>query len=461
MGESETKSGNRYATLVAAAAAIGGFIFGFDTSTMNSAINGITRDLGLSTGRVGFVVAIVLIGCAVGAWFAGPVSARFGRTRVMTGAGVLVVIGSVGVALSSDVILLGLLRFTTGLGIGGASAVVPSYISEISPINIRGRLGTFWQFAIVFGQFLGLLAGYALTRWAGSEVADMPWGGAAWRWMFVGVALLGAIYTLIVHWLPQSPYDLFRHGHIEQARAVLSKVSPATADKALSAIREAEEEKDEIGGLRDLRGSALGLKRIVWIGIFLAAFQQLVGINVVKTYSNTLWRSVGFSTDASFTISIVTVLISIASTVVAIAIMDRIGRRTLLVAGAATMVPALAALAICFSTASGSGDDVSLGGTASRVALIAMNVFAIAFGITWGPVMWLMLGELFDGNLRTTAVAVCTAVNWMTNWVVTRSFPTLADAGLGLAYGLYTAFAVLALIIAVKVLPETRGKTIS
>ncbi len=453
-----TKSSDRYVTLVAAGAAVGGFLFGFDTSTMNSAINGIAPDLGLGTGRVGFVAAIVLIGCAVGAAFAGRVSARIGRTWVMTGAGILLAVGSVASALSDHEALLGLFRFVSGLGIGAASAVVPAYVSEVAPTRIRGRLGTFWQFAIVIGQLLGLLAGYGLTQWAGSEMAAMPWGGAAWRWMFGLVALVALVYCGITRLLPQSPHDLMRHGHEDEARSLVARLEPGAAGETIAAIRNAQAGQRQAGGLKDLRGSRFGLQAIVWVGMLLAAFQQLVGINVVKTYSNSLWRLVGFSTDASFAISIVTILISIASTVVAIAIMDKVGRRTLLIAGAGFMAPALGTLAICFSTATGSGDDVRIGRTAGIIALVAMNVFAIAFGVTWGPVMWLMLSELFDSDLRTIAVAVCTAVNWMTNWAVTRSFPTLADSGLGFAYGLYTAFAVLALIFAWKVLPETRGR---
>lgn len=406
-----TATSTRYVTIVAASAALGGFLFGFDTSTMNSAINGITDTLELSTGSVGFVVAIVLLGCAAGAWFAGGISARFGRNRVMLIAGCLIAVGSLTAALSANVWLLGVFRFATGLGIGAASAVVPAYISEIAPTRIRGRLGTFWQFAIVTGQLLGLLTGYGLTHWAGAEADPLPWGGAAWRWMFVVVAILALTYVVIAWRLPQSPPDLIRRGQDDQARALLKRIDAPAADEWAAAVHETLAQQSKAASLRDLQGPSFRLRMIVWIGIALAAFQQLVGINVVKTYSNTLWQSVGFSTSASFSISIVTVLISIASTVVAIIIMDRIGRRTLLLAGAAVLVVALGTLAVCFSMATGSGDTVSLNGTPATIALIAINEFAVGFGVTWGPIMWLMLSELFDSDLRTTAVAVCTAVN--------------------------------------------------
>jgi SP family sugar:H+ symporter-like MFS transporter len=450
----------RYVTLAAAGAACGGFLFGYDTSTMNSAINGIRDTLDLGAGTVGFVTAIALIGAAIGAWFAGGVSERFGRTRVMLIAGGPTLIGSLGASLVSQVLLLGLFRVATGLGIGAASAVVPSYVTEISPTSIRGRLGTFWQFAIVFGQLLGLLAGYGLSRWAGDEAAAMPWGGAAWSWMFVVVALLAVIYVLVALRLPATPPDLVRLGHEDEARTMLSRVSDRPVGDALTSIKATLAKQSTTATLADLRGPRFGLQPIVWVGILLAAFQQLVGINIVKTYSNTLWQSVGVPAGASFTVSIVTVLISLASTIVAIAIMDKVGRRTLLTAGAAVMVPALGMMTVAFSTATGSGEDVRLSDGAGIVTLIGMNLFAVAFGITWGPVMWLMLGELFDSDLRTIAVAACTAVNWLTNWAITRSFPTLAEIGLSYAYGLYTLFALLAFFFAWRVLPETKDQAI-
>jgi SP family sugar:H+ symporter-like MFS transporter len=464
-----------YVTAVAAGASLGGFLFGFDTSTMNSAINGIRESLDLGPGATGFVAAIALIGAAIGAWFAGPVTGRVGRNRVMLFAAALLIIGSVGVALSSQLVLIGVSRLASGLGIGAASATVPAYISEVAPADIRGRLGSLWQFAIVLGQLLGLISGYLLSRWAGSEAETLPMGGAAWRWMFVVVAIFAFVYAAVGRLLPGTPADLVRRGRDDEARDVLGRISDAPPDEQLDAIHAAQSGSDAGRRLGALRGPVLGLQAIVWAGLLLAAFQQLVGINVVKTYSNTLWQAVGFSSSASFTISIVTVLVSVASTVVAILLIDRVGRRSMLLVGAAVMAVALAALAISLSTGAGgeevpaaTGDvvtsepnDVRLGEGASVVALVAINLFAVAFGITWGPVMWVMLSELFDSGLRTTAVAVCTAANWATNWLVTRTFPTLADANLGVAYGLYTTFAVAAFIFVFKALPETRGRKLA
>lgn len=451
----------RFVTTIAAAAATGGLLFGYDTSTMNAAIVGVRATLGLSSATVGLVAAIALLGCAVGAWFSGSVSARIGRRRVMMFAGALVAAGAAGAALGNAVFVIAPCRFLTGIGIGAASAVVPGYITEISPTAIRGRLGSLWQLAIVNGQLIGLLAGFGITSWAGSEASPLPWGGAAWRWMFAVDALLGAAYVVLARALPSSPIDLVRGGRSNDAAVVLSTLGESDAAGRVAAIGEQLRASGGVATLRDLRGPRFGLLPIVWIGIFLAAFQQLVGINVVKTYSNLLWQSVGFGTGTTFFFSILTIVISIVSTLIAISVIDRIGRRTMLLAGAAVMAAALGGLAYAFSATTGASDAGTLEGRFAVTALIAMNVFAIAFGITWGPVMWVMLSELFDSQLRTMAVAVCTALNWVTNWAVTRTFPLLADHGLGIAYSLYGGFALLALIFVWKALPETRGRALT
>jgi len=451
----------RFVTTIAAGAAIGGLLFGYDTSTMNAAIVGVRETLGLRSAAVGLVAAIALLGCAIGAWFAGPVSTRIGRRRVMLIAGSLLAAGAAGAALGRAILLIAPCRFLTGIGIGAASAVVPAYITEISPAAIRGRLGSLWQLAIVIGQLLGLLAGFGIASWAGSEAAAMPWGGAAWRWMFVVDAVLGLAYMAVAWALPNSPLDLIRHGRSDDAASLLSRLGESDAASRVATIGAQLHRSGGVATLGDLRGPRFGLLGIVWIGVLLAAFQQLVGINVVKTYSNLLWRSVGFGTGTTFLFSILTIVISIVSTLVAIAMIDRIGRRTMLLAGAAVMAIALGALAYAFSATTGGNDEPTLVGRSAVMALIAMNVFAIAFGITWGPVMWVMLGELFDSRLRTVAVAVCTALNWLTNWAVTRTFPLLAERGLGIAYSLYAGFALLALLFVWKSLPETKGRTLT
>lgn len=280
--------------------------------------------------------------------------------------------------------------------------------------------------------------------------------------LFASDALFGLIYLAIARGLPRSPADLVRRGQVDEARVLLPRLGSSQPEEQLAAIEQSlAKSKHEVARLGDLRGGQLGLKAMVWTGILLAVFQQLVGISVVKTYSNALWQAVGFSAGRAFLISIITVMVSVASTFVAIAIIDKVGRRKMLLSGAAVMMISLAVLALCFATTHASAGDVGLSGLPAIGALVAINTFAVAFGVTWGPVMWVMLGELFDSRLRSTAMAVCVAVNWMTNWAVTRTFPLLAGLGLGFAYGLYAALAAAAFVFAIRRLPETRGRVLA
>ncbi|MPY66516.1 sugar porter family MFS transporter [Deinococcus sp. SDU3-2] len=453
----------RSATLIAAGAAVGGLLAGGDTSTLNGGIVGIRTTLELESGSVGFVTAISLLGAAAGAWFAGPLASRYGRGRIMLGAGILIGLGWLGVTLAGGVLPLVLARVVVGLGLGAASAVVPGYISEVAPTAIRGRLGTFWQISIVLGQLIALIVSYLLTLWAGSEAAPLFFGAAAWRWMF-GVAVLAALaYIVITLRLPRTPPELVREGDVQGAQEVLTRLGggEGASRERLAEIQQGQADAGGERSLAALRGPALGLRPIVWTGIGLAAFQQLVGIQIVKVYSNTLWQAVGFSTDQAFLTSILTVGLSVVAALIAIGIIDRVGRRTMLGVGGVFLVITLGTLAVVFGNAGDGAEGPVLTQGSAIIALSAVGVYSLAFGITWGPVMWVMLNELFASNLRTTAVAVCTAVNWIMNWAVVRTFPSLADLGLGLAYGVYTVFAVLALLFVWRTLPETRDRSLA
>ena len=193
---------------------------------------------------------------------------------------------------------------------------------------------------------------------------------------------------------------------------------------------------EKLVGLRNLKGARLGLRPIVWVGIFLSLFQQLVGINVIFYYSTTLWRSVGFEESDALTITVITSVTNVLVTVVAILLVDRIGRRPLLLVGSAAMTVALATMAVCFSQSTGSGEDVSLAEPWATVALVAANLFVIGFGVSWGPVVWVLLGEMFPNKLRAPALAVAAAAQWLANFAVSTSFPWLSEnVGLSFTYG--------------------------
>jgi sugar porter (SP) family MFS transporter len=454
--EAGTHHGN--VLMVAAAAALGGFLFGYDTAVINGTVDAVRANFHVGPGLLGFVVSAALLGCAIGAWFAGPLAERLGRVKVMVVAAVLFAVSAAGSALAWGPVSLMLWRVVGGLAIGAASVIAPAYIAEISPAYLRGRLGSLQQLAIVSGIFASLLIDYMLAASAGGAGHSVPWGGTAWRWMFASAALPAAVYGILSLQIPESPRYLVKTRRIDQARTVLRRFVGGDVDLRIREIARSLSGGEQAVRLSDLRGPRLGLLPIVWVGILLSVFQQFVGINVIFYYSSTLWHSVGFSENDALLISTITSVTNIVTTLVGIALIDRIGRRKLLLIGAVGMTVTLATLAICFATANGSGNSLSLGPLAGRVALIAANLYVFAFGMSWGPAVWVLLGEMFNNRIRATALAVAAAAQWIANWLVSTTFPVLANVGLVFAYGLYATFALLAFVFVIRAVPETTGR---
>jgi MFS transporter, SP family, sugar:H+ symporter len=381
-------------------------------------------------------------------------------------AAALFAISSIGAGLAFAVWDLIVWRILAGVGIGIASVIAPAYIAEIAPAHIRGRLASLQQMAIVLGIFIALLSDALLAGVAGGAANTFWLGLEAWRWMFIVGIIPSVIYAVLALRIPESPRYLVARGDLSRAGEVLQTVEPgrtATATKAKVDEIADTLRREEKPSLRDLRGPRLGLKPIVWVGILLSVFQQFVGINVIFYYSTTLWQAVGFSESDSFTASVINGLINVLSTIVAILIVDRVGRRPMLIGGSIGMTITLGIMAIAFSqavpTVSQSGKStVALPGAWGPVALVAANLFVVAFAITWGPVVWVLLGEMFPNYLRAAALAVAAAAQWIANFLITVTFQSLANVGLTLAYGLYTFFALLSLIFVLRAVKETKGK---
>ncbi|HEU5030718.1 MAG TPA: sugar porter family MFS transporter [Spirillospora sp.] len=447
------------AALLAGAAALGGFLFGYDSSVINGTVDALKDTFHLSGFVVGFVVSAALLGCAVGAWFAGPLGDRIGRVKVMLAASALFVISSLGSAFAFSAADLTAWRLVGGLAIGAASVIAPAYIAEIAPAELRGRLGSLQQMAIVLGIFAALVVDYVIAQVSdGGATGTFPWGGGAWRWMFASAAVPAVFWGVIATTIPESPRYLVKKHRTTDAKRVLARVmGRADVDGKIRDIGRSIAE-DRAVHLRDLRGSRLGLLPIVWVGILLSVFQQFVGINVIFYYSSSLWQAVGFSESNAMLTSVINSVVNVAFTLVAIALVDRVGRRPLLLGGAAGMALSLGTLTACFSTAHVVDGKPELSGAAGPVALVAANVFVAAFAATWGPVVWVMLGEMFNNFIRASALAVAAAAQWIANWIVTTTFPGISGFSLSLAYGLYTAFSVLAFIFVIRAVPETRGR---
>jgi sugar porter (SP) family MFS transporter len=462
MSKVQTPAGfQRRVVAVSIAAALGGFLFGFDTAIINGAVDALAGNVSgfdLNVGLKGFAVSSALIGCAVGAWFAGPISNKYGRIPVMVVAAGMFLISSIGSGLAFSVVDLIIWRVIGGFGVGAASVIAPAYIAEVSPAKIRGRLGSLQQLAIVTGIFASLLTDALLAGIAGEAAAPL-WGLTAWRWMFISAALPALVYGIMSLRLPESPRYLVRKGEIDRASEVLTTVT-GTIDvkgKIKEITDTIDTERKE--SLRDLLGSRFGLKPVVWVGILLSVFQQFVGINVIFYYSTTLWQSVGFDESSALLTSVITSVTNIVVTIVAILLVDRIGRRIMLLVGSVGMTVTLGMMSLAFSfgTLDAAG-SVTLPDPWATVALICANGFVVFFGATWGPLVWVLLGEMFPNSIRAGALAVAAAAQWAANFFISTTFPAFAEIGLTFAYGFYAFFALLSFYFVYFKVAETKGK---
>lgn len=442
---------------IAVAAALGGFLFGFDTAVINGAVDALAGDFALEAGLKGFSVSSALLGCAVGAWFAGSLANRRGRIPVMVIAAILFLASSIGSGLAVGVIDLIVWRVIGGIGVGGASVIVPAYIAEVSPAQVRGRLGSLQQLAIVTGIFTALLSNAVLAGISGGAAEILWFGLPAWRWMFMMEAIPAVVYGLMALRLPESPRFLVARGETERAGSVLREFTgePDISSRIAQIQGSLDQEKQE--SLRDLRGSALGLKPIVWVGILLSVFQQFVGINVIFYYSTTLWRSVGFDESDALLTSVITSVTNIVVTIVAILLVDRVGRRIMLLVGSVVMAVSLGAMALAFSFSSGTADAPALEAPWSGIALVSANLFVVGFGATWGPLVWVLLGEMFPNRIRASALAVAAAAQWLANFAISTTFPVFSQFSLTFAYSFYAFFAALSFFFVLSKVPETKG----
>ncbi len=449
---------------LAATAALGGFLFGFDSAVINGANTAIAQTFDLGSGMMAFVVSIALIGSAVGAWFAGQLADTFGRRRVMLIAAVLFALSAVGTAFPPNVEWLMFWRLVGGAGIGVASVVAPMYIAEIAPSGLRGRMGSLQQLAIVLGIFATGVTNYLIVLAAGTSTSEWLFGIQAWQWMFLIELFPALLYFLLALRIPESPRYLVEIGKLDEARAVLETVF--TTDQSAKVLDiQRTMDSDHKFSMGDLRGPRFGLLPIVWVGILLSAFQQFVGINAVFYYSNLIWESVGFSQDQAFLTSMITNAINVATTLVAIALIDRIGRKRLLLIGSSGMVVMLAALTWLFGTApqianGTGGTEPSLTGMSATAAVLAFNAYVVFFGMSWGPVVWVLLGEMFPNRIRAAALALAASAQWMANFIVSTAFPPVAARSLTIAYGIFTAFALASIFFVRTKVPETTGRSL-
>ncbi|BBZ04066.1 MFS transporter [Mycolicibacterium chitae] len=455
VGDEQFASGQS-AVRIASVAALGGLLFGYDSAVINGAVDAIQKHFEIGNASLGFAVASALLGAAAGAMTAGRLADRIGRLAVMKIAAVLFLLSAIGTGLATGIWMIVLFRIVGGIGVGVASVIAPAYIAEVSPPHIRGRLGSLQQLAIVSGIFLSLAVDWLLAHLAGGSDQELWLGMAAWRWMFLMMAVPAIVYGALAYTIPESPRYLVATHRIPEARRVLTRLlGTKNLEITINRIQETLEREDK-PSWRDLRKPTGGLYGIVWVGLGLSIFQQFVGINVIFYYSNVLWQAVGFDESSSFTITVITSVVNILTTLIAIALIDKVGRKPLLLIGSSGMAITLATMAVIFASAPVVDGQPNLEGAAGPIALVAANLFVVAFGMSWGPVVWVLLGEMFPNRIRAAALGLAAAGQWTANWLITVTFPELRNF-LGAAYGFYALCAVLSLLFVWRFVRETKG----
>lgn len=448
--------------LISCVATIGGFLFGFDSGVINGTVDGLQRAFNSDSVGTGFNVASMLLGCAVGAFFAGRLADVFGRRTLLIVAAVLFLVSAWGSGIATGSLEFVLYRIVGGLAVGAASVMSPAYIAEVSSARYRGRLATVQQIAIIGGLFAAFLSNYLLARVAGGSTAEF-WGGyQAWRWMFWIEIAPAALFLVALFAIPESPRFLVARGRLAQAERVLVRLyGDAAGRRKLEEIRQSLAADQHRPKFSDLVSKVTGRVRpIVWVGIGLAVFQQLVGINVVFYYGAVLWQAVGFSENDALLINVLSGALSIGACIVSLLLVDRIGRKPLLWIGSAGMAATLAAVTAAFATGTLADDGrLLLSDSMGVLALVAANLYVIFFNASWGPVMWVMLGEMFPNQIRGSGLAVAGLFQWGANFLITWTFPMLlAGIGLAGAYGLYAAAAALSVVFVLRYVHETRGR---
>ena len=443
---------------IAAAAAMGGFLFGYDSSVINGAVEAIRDRYDIGSAALAQVIAIALIGCAIGAATAGRMADRIGRIRCMQISAALFTVSAVGSALPFSLWDFALWRVIGGFAIGMASVIGPAYIAEVAPPAYRGRLGSFQQAAIVIGIAISQLVNWGLLNAAGGDQRGELMGLEAWQVMLGVMVVPAVLYGMLSFAIPESPRFLISVGKDKRAREILAEVEGTEVDLDARVLEIEHAMKSEHKStFKDLLGGSFFFKPIVWVGIGLSVFQQFVGINVAFYYSSTLWQSVGVDPTDSFFYSFTTSIINIVGTVIAMIFVDRIGRKPLALIGSVGMVIGLGLEAWAFSF---DLVDGKLPAAQGWTALIAAHVFVLFFALSWGVVVWVFLGEMFPNKIRAAALGVAASAQWIANWAITASFPSLADWNLSATYVIYTIFAALSIPFVLKFVKETKGKAL-
>src|SRR5215212_1276687 len=443
-GSSRANEGTRtsFNWLIYFFGALGGLLFGYDTGVIAGALLYINKDLELTPTLQGVVVSSLLVGAMVGAIVAGPLADAIGRRRLVLIAAVTFIVGAIGSALAPSAAVLILFRVVLGLAVGAASVIVPLYLAELAPTEIRGAIASLNQLMIVTGILVAYIVNLSLAASGG------------WRLM-LGLAVVPALVMLFgMLFMPETPRWLVAKDREPEAREILRRSRDEDAvEKEIHDIKSVE--RQEEGGLRELL--APWVRPALVVGMGLAILQQIVGINTIIYYAPTTLTNVGFGNSAAILANAGIGVINVTMTLVAMRFIDRAGRKPLLLAGAAGMALSLAVLGLT-SLLLPAPTGV---GPVGIITLVCLALFIAAFAVSWGPIVWVMLGEIFPLKVRGSAMAVATVLLWGANFVVSLTFPVLLDAlGLGWLFVGYALIGVAALFFVRSFVTETKGRSL-
>lgn len=434
----------KFVTLVSMVSALGGLLFGFDTAVVSGAIGFMEEHFDLTKLQVGWAVSSLIIGCIVGAAMSGILGDRFGRKRVLIAAAILFIISSIGSAIPESFSGFIIARIIGGIGIGITSTLCPLYNAEIAPAKFRGRLVALNQLAIVTGIFLT----YFVNLWI-SNSGDAAWTvTTAWRWMFGVGAVPGLLFLVLLFFVPESPRWLIKQGRAVAALPILLRIhGEELAKKEVLDIKQSFEQ--ESGSIKQLFSPGLRIALIVGVG--LAFLQQVTGINAVMYYAPEIFKATGAGTNASLVQTILVGFINFLFTIVALWLIDKVGRKALLLVGSASMAICLLVIGIAFQT----------GHTTGPLVLVFILLYVASFAISLGPVVWVIMSEIFPNRIRGKATAIAAMVLWAADYLVSQTFPPLlGSAGPAATFWIYGAMALIAFLFTWRIVPETKGKSL-
>ncbi len=434
----------KFVTLVSIVAALGGLLFGFDTAVVSGAVGFMKDRFDLSEFQVGWAVSSLIIGCIVGALSTGVLSEKFGRKKILITAAILFIIGSIGSAIPDTFSGFVIARIVGGIGIGITSTLCPLYNAEIAPAKYRGRLVALNQLATVTGIFLV----YFVNLWI-SGLGDDAWDiSTAWRWMFAFGIIPGVVFLVLLFFVPESPRWLIKQGRAAESLPILLRIhGEELAKQEVLDIKESF--KQENGTFRQLFKP--GLRMALVVGVGLAILQQVTGINAVMYYAPEIFKQTGAGTNAALIQTILVGLINFLFTILAIWLIDKVGRKVLLLVGSAAMTICLAVIGIAFQT----------GHTAGPLVLIFILIYVAAFAVSLGPVVWVIISEIFPNRVRGIATSIASMALWAADYVVSQAFPPmLTSAGPAMTFGVFGIMSLITVIFTWRVIPETKEKSL-